>query len=210
MPHITVAEQGDAEPLAVDIELPEEPTHSSHAESEPASPSTLVPKSVFADDSVADVSCQVASTSSGPYSEVAYTMQGAAAQKSTCHRRQVRPAGDSPQSATGDRSQQQERAQPRRPQPLDIPRGSPGRDEHAALVGSPTTTAPIVAQIRRSRSTDAEAPADLHTASSGGLRLGPGALVRAVGRAIRSVVGGDSDDTVVPLVRSSRASLHYA
>ena len=36
---------------------------------------------------------------------------------------------------------------------------------------------------------------DLKSLSSGGMRLGPVSLVRAVGRVIRSVVGGDSDDS---------------
>ena len=36
---------------------------------------------------------------------------------------------------------------------------------------------------------------DLKTLGSGGMRLGPVSLVRAVGRVIRSVVGGDSDDS---------------
>lgn len=36
---------------------------------------------------------------------------------------------------------------------------------------------------------------DLKSLGSGGMRLGPVSLVRAVGRVIRSVVGGDSDDS---------------
>ena len=36
---------------------------------------------------------------------------------------------------------------------------------------------------------------DLKSLGSGGMRLGPVSLVRAVGRAIRSVVGGDSEDS---------------
>jgi hypothetical protein len=41
-----------------------------------------------------------------------------------------------------------------------------------------------------------EGGSGLQGASSGGFsRMGPSALVRAVGRALRSVVGGDSDDS---------------
>jgi len=36
---------------------------------------------------------------------------------------------------------------------------------------------------------------DLKSLGSGGIRLGPASLVRAVGRVIRSVVGGDSEDS---------------
>ena len=36
---------------------------------------------------------------------------------------------------------------------------------------------------------------DLKSIGSGGIRLGPVSLVRAVGRVIRSVVGGDSEDS---------------
>ena len=36
---------------------------------------------------------------------------------------------------------------------------------------------------------------DLKSLGSGGMRLGPVSLVRAVGRVIRSVVGGDSEDS---------------
>lgn len=42
---------------------------------------------------------------------------------------------------------------------------------------------------------------DLKTLGSGGMRLGPASLVRAVGRVIRSVVGGDSDDSHQHTVR---------
>lgn len=202
-PHIRVADPAGTAPLAVDIELPEQ------AAADPASPSALVPKSVFADGSgkaAAESSHPAPTGPTVPPAEQPLTHS--AQPSSTCHRRQVRPADESSSdapstsAAAAGRSQQQQQQQQRRPQPLDIPGGGAGRyDTHAAVVGSPTTTAPVVAQIRRTRSTDTEMAAELHTSNSGGLRLGPSALVRAVGRALRSVVGGDSDDAAVPLVR---------
>jgi hypothetical protein len=48
----------------------------------------------------------------------------------------------------------------------------------------------------------AEAGASLSTAGSGGFsRIGPVAIVKAVGRAIRSVVSTDSEELAAPLVR---------
>ena len=195
--HIRAAEPASTAPLAVDFELPEQ------AAAAPASPSALVPKSVFADGSGkgAAESCRPAPAApTVPPAE--QPPMHSAQPSSTRHRRQVRPADESSPDTLPSSAAAASRSQ-RQPQPLDIPGGGAGRyDAHAAVVGSPTTTAPVVAQIRRSRSTDTDMAAELHTSSSGGLRLGPGALVRAVGRALRSVVGGDSDDAAVPLVRS--------
>ena len=191
-------------PAAVDIELPE------LASQEPISPSAMVPKSVFADsgdESVADISRQAAASFSVDEPPAPSSAQPA----SSCHRRRQVSPGDADDisgaasTSASAISRPQQPQQHRRPLPLDIPGGGARGADHSAVVGSPTTTAPIVAQIRRSRSTDVEAPADLHTATSGGLRLGPSALVRAVGRALRSVVGGDSEEAVAPLVRSPSA-----
>ncbi len=192
-------------PAAVDIELPE------LAVQESISPSAMVPKSVFADSGdelVADISRQAAASFCV---DEPPAPANSAQPASSCHRRRQVSPGDaddisgaaSTSASTISRAQQPQ--QHRRPLPLDIPGGGARGADHSAVVGSPTTTAPIVAQIRRSRSTDVEAPADLHTAASGGMRLGPSALVRAVGRALRSVVGGDSEEAVAPLVRSPSA-----
>lgn len=192
------------QPAAVDIELPE------LAAPDPVSPSAMVPKSVFADsgdDSAADNSRRLAAAAPAEHEQ---PVPSAAPPQPSCHRRrQVSPADedtdDSAASTSVSRPQQQQHQQ-RRPMPLEIPGGGVRGPDHSAVVGSPTTTAPIVAQIRRSRSTDADTPADLQTVSSGGLRLGPSALVRAVGRALRSVVGGDSEDAAAHLVRSPSLS----
>jgi hypothetical protein len=138
-----------AEPLAVDVHL-EEPEQAPSAAAEQAE------RSSPAEQEHPEVRCPVRSSFG----------DAAAPDHAPAPNGNAGTAGRQAPSQAPQQQQQQQRREPQqqhqRPQPLDIPGASSGayhqqRQQGTFTVGSPTVTAPIVPQIRRTLSGGAHA-----------------------------------------------------